>query len=190
METGIQESKVETRKTDKGNEYEVYRTPNPEMSGSGFSTEAMESRTTMINDAVERGIVTKEMGNLLKSYLAPKSHSSHMKLNDCVKEYFPGQDVTKVRNQALSACKDILENLWYGELHENEKRAREADEKNHANKSRTREEIQKHKAMAEAEKNARKKLGIPSTVPFLALSPEDQQRLSTELGANHVQCQT
>lgn len=182
METGVQETNTQTRKTTKGNEYEVFLTPNPEMSGSGFSVEAMESRTTMINDAVERRVIEKNMGHLLKSYLAPKDHASHMKLSDAIKEYFPGEDVTKVRNQALSACKDLIQDLWYGESHENARRAREADKQAAKGKSRTREEIQQHKAAAQAEKNARKTLGIPLSVPFLALPEEDQKHLTLVTG--------
>lgn len=181
METGVAERKAETAKTEKGNEYEVYRTQNPVFSGSGFTNEAMESRTNMIEDAINRNLVDDNMANLLKAYLAPKDHPNHMKLKAAVAKYFPGEDVTKIRNQAQTAATKILGDLWYGENNINFERARNADENATTKRSRTREEIARDKAVAEAEKNARKKLGIPQSTPFLALEEEAQKQLTNEL---------
>lgn len=181
METGIQESKIETAKSPKGNEYRVYRTPNPVLSGSGFSIDALQSRTTMIADAVDREIIDKQMGDFLKSYLAPKGHASHMKLKDCAESYFPGESVNQVRTKATTACMKIIQDLWYGENYENLRREKAADENHQAKKMRSPEEIAKAQAIIEAEKAARKKLGIHLTTPFLALTEEEQQALMLEL---------
>lgn len=175
----------EITKTEKGNEYQPYRTPNPLVPGSGLSQDVAISRASIIDDLVRRNIIEVNMAAVLKAYLAPKNHPSHMTLNDAVLTFYPNENVAKIRTHALTACAEIVKDLWYGEYHENTRRAKEADSQRKHKRSRTKEEIARHKALAEAEKNARKKLGIPQTIPFPALSEYDQLKLIAELKHNN-----
>lgn len=184
METSLVEPQAETAKTEKGHEYELYRTINPVFSDSGFTEQAMESRTQMIEDAINRNLVDADMAHLLKAYLAPKNHKNYMKFKSAVEKYFPGEDINKIRNQVQKAATHILKDLWYGENNRNLERAQQADDNGKSKHYRTREDIARDKAMAKAEKSARKNLGIPMNITFLALSQEDQQRISAEL---HIQ---